>query len=72
MPIRGNDHRTAPPDRKELSERGRADFTALQPYLARGVVGMHWGLHRPKPVNSQVRGHFHWGAIHGDLEIDDA
>jgi hypothetical protein len=32
---------------------------------------MHRGLHRTKPVNSHVRGHFHWGAVQGDLEIDD-
>jgi hypothetical protein len=70
MPIQAAIIEPHTPDREEVSERERVGSTALEPYLARAVVGMHRSLDRAKPINSHIRGHFHRHAIHGDLEID--
>ena len=59
------------PDGEELSECDGVGLPTLQPYLARGVMGMHGGLERANPVDSHVRRHVHWRAIHGDTELDD-
>ena len=32
---------------------------------------VHGGLYRANPVNSHVRGHFYWRAVHGDPESDN-
>ena len=54
------------PDGEELPERHGVGFPTLQPYLARGVVGVHRCLQRSKPVDSEVRRHFHRRTINGD------
>jgi hypothetical protein len=60
------------PERKELTEGDIVGASALEPYLARGVVSVHGGLQGPNSIHPYVGRHLHWGCVNRDAELNNA